>query len=456
MSTAVLQDHYVHLAVGFLIACALGAGTWGAARHRGNPYGPWWGLLVASVVCVLGLTFMGAGRASHECVISRDLAEPFRGVQGVGNLLMTVPVGLFGMLAVRRPLPVLVGVVVLPLGIELTQASVNGLGRVCDSGDAQMNVLGGLLGLAAALVVLALRRRVNWRGWAWASLAATAGVVVLGALVRPAVTWTVVDGSSPTPASAAQLQAARKAVHQALGERYGVSSAQNVPCTPGCTTVRFDVRRPAEDAGAGQGPLDGYGTLSWPGRDLLTLSLHETESDPAQEPGLAVPGAKRPAGDKDASAIARAYARDRCPWIADASAQRTLPLGDGARHGWVTQWRWVVDGVVMPRTLDVRIDRTGRVFQVDLGSAPKEVTTAAPGLTAGQAEERARAEQEEVFGPGGADETHDAFRLKVVRLHGEWRTVWLVASAGARSEDAPAADDPDAERDSWQVDAVHG
>ncbi|MGW2184167.1 VanZ family protein [Streptomyces sp. NPDC001732] len=107
------------------------------SSRLGSPHGVWWAGLAGTLTGVLGVTFMGSGPASGQCVINHDLAEPFRTTQGLWNLAMTVPLGLFALMALRRILPAAVGVVALPLAIEFTQAAANGLGRVCDSADAE-------------------------------------------------------------------------------------------------------------------------------------------------------------------------------------------------------------------------------------------------------------------------------------------------------------------------------
>ncbi|GAA2391413.1 hypothetical protein GCM10010420_14350 [Streptomyces glaucosporus] len=69
---------------------------------------------------------------------------------------MFVPIGLSGMLAVRRPAPVLAGVVPLTAATELAQG-VLPVGRGRDTGDVGMNTVGGPLGPVIGGLVLPAR-----------------------------------------------------------------------------------------------------------------------------------------------------------------------------------------------------------------------------------------------------------------------------------------------------------
>ncbi|MFI1660445.1 VanZ family protein [Streptomyces sp. NPDC020472] len=197
MFTAIFQDHYGYLAASTLVALVLGAAAWLLSRRLRSPHGIWFAGLTATVTGVLSVTFMGSGPASGQCVIHHDLVEPFRTTQGLWNLAMTVPLGFFALMATRRPLPVLVGVVAFPLAIEVVQAEVDGLGRVCDSTDAQMNILGGLIGLAAAVLVLLKPGAIEWTGAAKASLFTSLGIVLIGSgVVYPSMAFTNIDGTA--------------------------------------------------------------------------------------------------------------------------------------------------------------------------------------------------------------------------------------------------------------------
>ncbi|GGU96519.1 hypothetical protein GCM10010275_38230 [Streptomyces litmocidini] len=67
---------------------------------------------------------------------------------------------------------------------------------------------------------------------------------------------------------------------------------------------------------------------------------------------------------------ARAYARAHHPRAEEAGAHATYPVGRRAELGWTTRWTWTRDGVLVPRPLDVRIDRQGRVSRLDVTPGP--------------------------------------------------------------------------------------
>ncbi|WP_329018108.1 VanZ family protein [Streptomyces sp. NBC_00690] len=455
MFTAIFQNHYGYLATLVLIALLLGGAAWWIFRRLGNPHAGWWAGLVATITGVLGVTFMGSGRASGQCVINHDFTQPFQATQGLWNLAMTVPLGLFALLASRRPLPALVGVVALPLAIEFTQAEVSGLGRVCDSSDAQMNILGGLVGLAVAAFVIARRTPLDWRAGTKASLIASAVLLALGAgVARPMLTFSHVDGTGLSAADSGQVRAVEQVVEEAFGDRYALGRVQDQPCVGApCRNVVFvllsrDKRHPKAFSN---------GTLSWPDKKHLNVLLKD--SDRPSVMGYPVPGAKAPSNEREAYGIAQSYMRERYPWGADAVEHKTYPVGGKAELGWMTSWRWVHNDVLMPRMLDVQVDRTGHVSQVDVTLGPKRLTLDKAKLSAEQAEKAARAAMIARLGPRGEgiedDLRGDAFTLKAVERKGIWRPEWLVnLSIGAPVPDP----DPDASQTTelWRVDAVTG
>ncbi|MGW8761170.1 VanZ family protein [Streptomyces sp. NPDC055815] len=453
MFTAIFQDHYGYLAGCALVALALAGAAWWAAHRLGSRRGRWWAGLAATVTLMIGVTFMGSGPAAGQCVINHDALEPFRTTQGLWNLAMTVPVGLFAMLASRRPLPVLVAVVALPLAVEFTQGTVDGLGRVCDSADAEMNILGGVAGAAVAALVLAVRGRVDWSAGAKAGLLGAAAFLVLGAgVARPLVPFTHVDGTSLSEADAAQRTAVEQAVEEAFGDLYELGRVYDQPCLDvPCTHVVFGLHSgdPAHPQSFGDG------TLSWPDRKRLSVEFAVGEG--LTDTGFPVDGAAVPAGEEAAYETARRYMGAHYPWARQAGAHRTYPVGDRAELGWTTRWTWEDDGVLMPRALDVRVDRRGRVSRLDVSLGPTRLELERPKLSAGQAErivrERLAARSEGRGVPDGS--RFDAFALKAVERDGEWRAEWLVhESFGARSEGA-APPDPGSPDILW-VDAVSG
>ncbi|MFJ8793907.1 VanZ family protein [Streptomyces sp. NPDC102462] len=243
MFSAIFQHHVGYLAACTLTALVLGGAAWALARRLGNSHSVWWSGLAFTVTGVLGVTLMDGGSAGGVCVLNHQFAEPFHTTQGWWNLAMMVPVGLFALLSARRPLPVLVAVIAMPLGIEFTQATVDGLGRVCDSSDAEMNIIGGLAGVTSAVIVLTVRRSLVWQAGAKGALIASAALLLLGSgVARPMLDFTNVDGTGLSAADADQKRAVEAAVDEALGDRYEIDQLYEQPCGDlPCTNIIFNL-----------------------------------------------------------------------------------------------------------------------------------------------------------------------------------------------------------------------
>ncbi|WP_229853903.1 VanZ family protein [Streptomyces filipinensis] len=442
MFDAVFGDDIGFLAGLTAVAVVAGALAWALARRRRAAHPGWWAPLACCLTGVLGVTLAlrggEAGRA--ECVINHEITEPLYTTQGLWNLAMFVPLGLFGVLALRRPLPVLAGVLALPFVIELTQALAPFASGVCDSADVEMNAGGGVVGVAAGLVWS--RGRVAWRAWAAPTVAVTAVLAVLGAVVcGSAVTLDHVDGSTVRDAHGDERVAAERAVRQAFGDRYRVGAVRVRPGLDGYSgsmSVQFAGGFPAE--------------LMWPGGRRLTVDFESTGHP--KEAAFAVPGAATPRSTADAYRIARTYMRAHYPWADSAPWHATRAVDDPA--GWVTSWRYKERGVEMPRSLDVRLDRAGHVtgLQVDLG--PTHVPLPAHLLSARQAERLVREQEEK----GQTDTTGlriHAGPLTTERTKGDtgpWRAIWSVVVADTPC--ASAADGIDCEPSTWRLDARTG
>ncbi|MEU6666357.1 VanZ family protein [Streptomyces sp. NPDC046727] len=411
MFEAVFRDDYGFLAGLTVVAFVIGGGAWGVARWRGAAHAFWWLPLAFCLTGVLGVT-LALRTGEHgvaECVVDHQLTEPLHTTQGQWNLAMFVPVGLFGVLALRRPVPVLAGVLALPCLIELTQALAPFAGGICDSSDVEMNVGGGLVGLAAGL--LAVRGRVAWRAWARSAVVLLGALGLLGgAVVHAAVTLNHVDGSSMRDADGEEREAAERAVRQAFGDRYRVGKVTVSPGLDGYNgwmSIQLAGEFPAE--------------LMWPGGRRLTVDLDNA--------GFPVPGATRPRDARDAYRIARTYMRAHYRWAESASWHATRPAGkDQGGDGWITSWRFRERGVDMPRSLDVRIDRAGQVHGLTVDLGPTHVHVPAELMTARQAEKTVRERDRKSGGAVGSLRYH-ARELTTVRAKGNrgpWRAVWSV------------------------------
>jgi hypothetical protein len=79
--------------------------------------------------------------------------------------------------------------------------------------------------------------------------------------------------------------------------------------------------------------------------------------------------------------------------------QETDPVGEKASLGWMTNWRWTHNDVLMPRMLDVQIDKAGRVSQIDVTLGPTRADLPKPKLDAGQAEKAVNSPWQRSCGP---------------------------------------------------------
>ncbi|WP_328837042.1 VanZ family protein [Streptomyces europaeiscabiei] len=444
MFSASFSEHYVFLAGLGSAAFAVGVAAWRIATHLGNRNGIWWFALTTTLIGVLGVASFGGGRASGQCSIDHELSEPFHTAQGLLALAMFVPVGIFSVLALRRIFPSLAIVALLPCVIELSQALVPHIGRACASSEAEMNIVGGLAGLSAATLAMVIRGKVSWAGWARPT-AIVALVIAAGGIVafRAAVTPFHVDGAGLS-ASDKQAQAVNAAMHEAFGDHYSIGEIQLQPCVGApCSNLLFVV-----DGG-------GSGTLAWPHKDHLNVLLEESSiPGPSSFP---VADSQAPQDGDDAYRIADSYMRDHFPWASKATIHRSYPVGEKAEFGWMVSWRFRDGDVLMPRMLDVEINRAGRVSQVDITRGPTSIDT--PPIAVGKkgAEKRAlkflqkKASRNENFINGLKGE---AFVLKAVKRESSWHPNWIV-QVGVGAESGEMQEGDETARNLW-VDAING
>jgi hypothetical protein len=453
--SAIFRHDIGYLAMCTLLGLLCGGASWMLAHKLKKPHGPWWAALTFTLVGVLGVTFMGGGPASETCVLNRLFAEPFRTTQGLWNLAMLVPVGVCALMAVRRPLPVLLGVIALPLAIEFTQATVDGLGRICDSSDAEMNIIGGLIGVTLAGTFLAARRSLAWKAGARGTMIGLAVFLLAGSgLAAPMLTFTIVDGTGLSAADAEQRRAVGLAVKEAFGDRYTIGQVQEEPCAGApCTHIIFNLH--SREAGHPQ--AFAMGRLSWPDKRHLNVQLEDGDRPTVM--GFPVKGAKVPSTGVAASRIATSYALQKYAWVRSATTKDTSAVGGKDERGWTTRWRWTHRGVLMPRMLEVQVDRTGRVSQIDVTRGPIRIDLPEAELDAAQAEKAVRKAVEIQLRSRhntGAEFRTRAVTVKAAEQNGRWRPNWLVnvtwppvtGQGDAAQEDVPP--------DVYRVDAVTG
>ncbi|MCZ4120228.1 VanZ family protein [Streptomyces sp. H39-S7] len=381
---------------------------------------PWpyaaFGFSLTAVACLT----LWPSRGGHlaQCTVNRDLAEPFLTEQGLLNLAMFVPIGVFGVLATRQPLAVALGAPLLSVTIEVLQASVPFIARGCDSGDLVTNTTGALVGVLVTCLALvaahapvhpmAYRAAVTWRS---AGSVAVANGIILVAFVHMAV----VDSTSLQFATPDKSAAAERAVHNAFGDHYRTGAAQYMKGTQGMPGVVFIT-------------LDrGSATLSWPDQRDFQVSLAPDGVDGAAF--FPVPGvANTPRNTQDAETIATTYATNRYAWGLTGSQAHAEPVGPNAEGGWFVSWRRTRDGVLMPMRLDVLVDRTGRIREVhaihidDPQNLPPTTISRQQAVTAALA-----------ASPHTPDAHVAGMVLLAVERHGHWAPTWLTAVQSTNS-----------------------
>lgn len=310
------------------------------------------------------------------------------------------------------------------------------------------------MGLALVAIVLTIRHSLAWQAGIKGTLIAFTTLILLGSgLARPMLDFTNVDGSSLADADSEQKQAVEAAVKEAFGDRYKIGQLYEQPCgDSSCTNIIFNLHS-HED---GHSEAFGTGSLSWPDRKHLNVQLENSDRPTAM--GYPVEGAKAPSSDAAASRVTKSYAQRRYPWAIGATMTETVPVGVKAELGWITAWRWTHNSVLMPRMLDVQVDRAGRVSQIDVTLGPTRAEIPKAKLDAGQAEKavnKAVAAQLRDNGNTGAEWHSKAVTVKAVEQDGNWQPNWLVNVAWPSNGESDASQEA-AAVDMYRVNAVTG
>ncbi|MEU6343741.1 VanZ family protein [Streptomyces sp. NPDC046977] len=412
MLHAVFDGHGRFIAIALLLTLATMAATYTWAR-RGHHPRPWTtSCFTGSTAAVLLLTFWGSGSGYvGNCTISRQVSEAFLNDQGLLNVALFVPLGLFGALALRQPVAVALGAGALSLTIEVVQGTVPVVARTCDSSDWVANSTGAALGAALGwgLTAAAARMRVPaWRGnprpFAW-SLAGVLAVDALAGFLLMKLFF--VDATSVQYGSAEMRKAAEARTREAFGTRLTVGKVQYVPGSKFVVAV------------IGKGSI----MLNWPddGDFSADFMPYQEGVDSSLVSSITVvDGLRAPKSAQDARTIATYYVRQHFPWALPGSRVESRPVVDGG-PGWNVSWRRTVHGVLMPMRLDVKIDSTGRLFAIRVREVADPVDVPAPQLTEPQARAAARRSPDLNLTP---DITIGKGTLALADQEGTWHTVW--------------------------------
>ncbi|MFF8295743.1 VanZ family protein [Streptomyces globisporus] len=372
--------------------------------------------LSAALVAELSVTvfFPSPGHVSGQCVLNRNFSEPFATEQGLLNVAMFLPIGLFGVLAVRRVFPVFLGGALLSVATELTQALAPWVGRSCDSGDVLTNTLGAGVGSLAGWTVV---RATSGELFPLRTAKKPTAVIFATCFVACAVVWKVwitplaVDSTSLQIAGGDKRSQAQQVLAEAFDDHFEIANVQLQSGQNGAPDLLLITTQ------------TGFAELSWPDKEQLTVSLeNSSKPGPGSFPVTGVGVAPETA--EEALLIATKYAKERFPWGLKDSYAKSFPVGDDAEFGWMVSWRSRIDGALMPMRLDVQINRAGRVSAL-LTRRTEDPVSLPPRRVS---EKQAAAAASEFA--GGAKT--GAGNLLAIRREGEWRAQWTIpVSAGA-------------------------
>jgi hypothetical protein len=411
MLTAVFRGHEGFVVFAVILAAVIGGAAYRVARSRASRPAIW-GLWAACTTALLSLTlWTTGGEGLPQCVINKDVLEPFRQLQGQLNAAMFVPFGLLSVLATRRVALTASLSVLLSAVIETVQGLA--LGRLCDTSDLVANTLGAACGVVIGVLIdkrLAPPARRVGPGTRYAFVACGVTAAILSACwlawMEPVVWERTV---SQTSADSEQEEAVTGALNDAFGGRYTVESVEFTAGQKGAGSVMANFAQ-------------GAAELSWPDRDQFTVNLIPEHVEKGHT--FAVPGVSGPAATReDAERIAVAYARRYAPWGLKDSKIEIRRVDEEAPLGWLVSWRRWEGEVLLPMRLDVVINPAGRISDLiarnidDPALPPVKIS-----------EKHAWDRFEQHFGAKARGGERGESVLLAERRGGEWRVHWLLSA----------------------------
>ncbi|MFJ5229519.1 VanZ family protein [Kitasatospora sp. NPDC088391] len=286
--------------------------------------------LAGELTATLFPTGRGGGGPHAICALGSDLDFTLAREEGRLNVLMYVPLGLFAVLALGRPVLVGAALIGLTAATETAQALLPDVGRACDLGDLQANSLGALLGIAlGCLGRLLLRRRLRP-----GRRELTAAPVLLAALAVPVVLLHLFAiGPAPVSGTADATAEQRELAAKDAESLFG----------PGAKVLRTQYSR------------DGYGN------DRLIVTTEDSSFDLDWPTGRLVGLVGPPPGPAALGSLQQARA------AADRFAARWLPgapapeLAEGAGQYGSHRFTWTVGSTV--GSADITADGRVVLFQ---------------------------------------------------------------------------------------------
>ncbi|KUL76574.1 MULTISPECIES: VanZ family protein [unclassified Streptomyces] len=338
----------------------------GLRRRLARPweYAAWAASTTAALCLTLWAKTVATG--SMMCIVGKDVLEPFGVAQGWMNLALFVPVGFFGLRAVRRPVLPLVSAALLSCGIETVQAVVPAIGRYCDTSDVVANGAGAIVGAGLGFVSVRLaggrplsrgvrRRRVP--------AAAGLGFAVIACVLAATVDLRVVDHAEPARAATAEQRAViTDIVDRALGGDVRITKVSDVtPC--GLDGVNETVSAELEPGGAVLMP--------WPDRSSVGIEVWERFASGGAPAGRRIPGAAGPVHDASAARrTADRYVAARFPGSADGARSAVDREGQGSWTTWTVAYPLHDDRLPGMNALRVTVNGSGRLLSVHLSATP--------------------------------------------------------------------------------------
>ncbi|WP_406300799.1 VanZ family protein (plasmid) [Embleya sp. NBC_00888] len=344
---------------------------------------------------------------SRGCVVNGDMFLAVGTQQWLLNLAMFVPVALFAGLLFRNTFLTVATPILLSATTEVAQALV-GLGRACDSDDVVANSAGAVVGAVLAFGINRFRpnddpprsrHRSETETHFTSAVAPPAPLYgTIAGFVVLAIVWAGwierlpygVDGAFE--ADGRQRAVAERVTRSFLGADTDIQRIQYIKSANGMPPI-LAVSTPGNSL-----------EIQWPSGELSQLSDNR--------PVTQVPAAERlPAPRIEANAIA--FMREHFPWATDAR-RRMDPSGEwGDQH---VGWTSVVDGVLMPKRLDIVLDARGNVATISARNIPDPVL---PPVRVRDETAARRAMQQ-----ARPDLTAQAGILLAVEHRGRWRPAW--------------------------------
>ncbi|MEV7213679.1 VanZ family protein [Kitasatospora cineracea] len=374
---------------------------WKSRRHQYPPAVPvLWALSLAGELTAT-LTPSGGSTGSPSCSIGAGVWGTAVSEQGVMNIVLYVPLALFGTIVFRRPLTILATSAVLSGVTEVLQ-TLMGLGRACDSADFVDNVCGALIGTAAGVVWLWLRRRRPQFGrkdtlhsFAAAGTGFAAVAVVIWMFI-PLYRDEAGFGTSASDDGGAG--ASRRIAAKLFGPDAHVETTQMGPNPEKSSQRVLDVTTDR-----------GRFRIEWPTERLLLSASADSQVDPG------------PLTQDQVREVGADFAAAWFSELTSAATQTLTPTDSAGGAYMLTYRRYNSDAVLMPMRLDITVSTSGRIM-ASSARWDADPQLPHPAVSADAAKAKAVSTV-----PGSrADTTF----LLAKQIDGRWRPCWAVNLIG--------------------------